>query len=288
MQLSRRLFLASAGALPLLATTPSIARTRPWYQKMRRCGEINFDETGTGPLDVAACVEYWSILKVDALLVSAGGKMAYYPTNIPGHHRSERIGARDLFGDFAMAAKARGIRVVARLDCNLAHQETLQLRPEWFVRSPGGQPVKQDGSPWLYQTCMFTGYFTRNAYRRSSAEMNSLAATSMASSATGGPAPASLPRAVARPACGSRRGTQLHSPNSIWRACWKSGSCGTTRPRRKRLTACTQAAWEQTYEPPRACRDSQEWQTGSTRNNRTPPAPHPSGTARSRAALPNP
>ncbi len=160
MQLSRRHFLASAGALPLLATTSSIARTRPWYQKMRRCGEIDFDKTDIGPLDVAACVDYWSSLKVDALLVSAGGKMAYYPTNIPGQHRSERIGARDLFGDFAMAAKARGIRVVARLDCNLAHQETLQLRPEWFVRSPGGQPVKQDGSPWLYQTCMFTGYFT--------------------------------------------------------------------------------------------------------------------------------
>ena len=44
MQLSRRHFLASASALPLLAT-PSITRTRPWYQRMRRCGEIDFDET---------------------------------------------------------------------------------------------------------------------------------------------------------------------------------------------------------------------------------------------------
>ena len=97
---------------------------------------------------------------MDALLVSAGGAMAFYPTKIPGHHRSESLGEGDLFGDFAKGAKERGIRVVARLDCNLAYEETLQLRPEWFVRTADGRPAKQSESPRLYQTCMFTSYFT--------------------------------------------------------------------------------------------------------------------------------
>jgi hypothetical protein len=127
---------------------------------MRRCGEINFDEAEPAQLDIATWMEDCGSSKLDVLLLNAGGMTAFYPTKIPGHHRSDSLGERDLFGDFAKAAKARGIRVVARLDCNLAHQVALQLRPEWFVRTAGGQPVTQNESTRLYQTCMFTGYFT--------------------------------------------------------------------------------------------------------------------------------
>jgi len=161
MQLSRRHFLVCGSALPLLATTPPIVRPgQAWYQTMRRCGQVDFEEVDEGRLDISERLEYWSSLKVDAMLVSAGGATAFYPTKVPGHHRSESLGDGDLFGDFAKAAKARGIRVVARLDCNLAYDETLRLRPEWFVRAADGRPAKHSDSPRLYQTCMFTGYFT--------------------------------------------------------------------------------------------------------------------------------
>ena len=160
MQLSRRHFLATGTALPLLAVPQASRPGQAWYQKMRRCGQVNFNEMDPGRLDIAQWVDYWSSLKLDALLLNAGGIMAFYPTKIPGHHRSQFLGGGDLFGDFTKAAKARGIRVVARLDCNLAYEETLQLRPEWFVRSADGQPVKHSESPWLFQTCMFSSYFT--------------------------------------------------------------------------------------------------------------------------------
>src|ERR1019366_5320879 len=139
MQLSRRHFLATGTALPLLAVPQASRPGQAWYQRMRRCGQVNFNEMDPGRLDIAQWVDYWSSLKLDALLLNAGGI---------------------IFGDFTKAAKARGIRVVARLDCNLAYQETLQLRPEWFVRSADGQPVKHSESPWLFQTCMFSTYFT--------------------------------------------------------------------------------------------------------------------------------
>jgi Hypothetical glycosyl hydrolase 6/Beta-galactosidase trimerisation domain len=160
MDVSRRHFLLTGAALPAIAEPPSPDPQPPWYTKMRRCGQVNFNEQDPQKLDIAQWLDFWTSLKLDALLLNAGGIMAFYPTHIPYHHRSQYLGDRDLFGDFTKAAKARGIRVVARLDCNLAYEEALNARPEWFQRRADGQPVRHSESPWLYATCMFTSYFT--------------------------------------------------------------------------------------------------------------------------------
>jgi hypothetical protein len=160
MKLSRRHLLISSTALPLFGAKQSARSATPWYQNMRRCGQVNFNQQDPQKLDIAPWVDYWSSLKLDALLLNAGGIVAFYPTRIPYHHRSQFLGDRDLFGDFAKAAKSRGIRVVARLDCNQAFEEALNAHPEWFRRQAGGQPVLHAESPELFATCMFTSYFT--------------------------------------------------------------------------------------------------------------------------------
>jgi hypothetical protein len=160
MELSRRHLLMTSTALPFLGAAQSAGSATPWYQNMRRCGQVNFNQQDPQNLDIASWVDYWSSLKLDALLLNAGGIMAFYPTKIPYHHRSQFLGDRDLFGDFAKAAKSRGIRVVARLDCNQAFEEALDAHPEWFRRQADGQPVRHAESPELFATCMFTSYFT--------------------------------------------------------------------------------------------------------------------------------
>ena len=127
---------------------------------MRRCGQVNFNQQDPQKLDIAPWMDYWSSLKLDALLLNAGGIVAFYPTRIPYHPRSQFLGDRDLFGDFAKAAKSRGMRVVARLDCNQAFEEALTAHPEWFRRQADGQPIRHAESPELFATCMFTSYFT--------------------------------------------------------------------------------------------------------------------------------
>jgi hypothetical protein len=144
-----------------LFAAPQAGQSRvPWYQKMRRCGQINFNERDPQALDINAWLDYWTSLKLDALLLNAGGIVAFYPTKIPYHHRSQYLGNRDLFGDFTKAAKKRGLRVVARLDCNWAYEEALKAHPEWFERRSSGEPVRHDESTWLYRTCMFSTYFS--------------------------------------------------------------------------------------------------------------------------------
>ena len=79
----------------------------PWYATMRRCGQTNFNERDPIELDIDWWVRCWSSLKLDALLLNAGGIMAFYPTEIPYHHRSQFLGNRDLFGDFHQGRQSR-------------------------------------------------------------------------------------------------------------------------------------------------------------------------------------
>lgn len=135
-------------------------RVTPWYATMRRCGQINYNERDPLTIDANAWADYWQSLKVDAVLLNGGGIVAFYPTQIPYHHRSQFLGNRDLFGEMVAAMKRRGMRAVARMDCNLGYEDALEAHPEWFERNRDGSPRRHSESPWLFSTCMFSTYFT--------------------------------------------------------------------------------------------------------------------------------
>ena len=111
--ITRRDFLAATSASFVTAAIGSpaaIAPERPWYATMRRCGQLNLNERDPLTLDVSSWLEYWASLKLDALLLNGGGIVAFYPTAVPYHHRSEFLGSRDLFGELATATKSRNMR----------------------------------------------------------------------------------------------------------------------------------------------------------------------------------
>ncbi len=146
---------------PHLAGVPQDKDRVPWYATMRRCGQTNFNERDPIELNIPWWIDYWTSLEIDALLLNGGGIMAFYPTKIPYQYRSQFLGAHDLFGDFTKAAKAKGIRVVARLDCNYVYEDAYKAHPEWIERHKNGDPVTGPESPWLYKTCMYSTYFTQ-------------------------------------------------------------------------------------------------------------------------------
>ena len=134
----------------------------PWHQRIRRIGQLNFNERDPVELDVEAWADYWASLKVDAVLVSVTGILAFYPTQVPFHRRSKFLGDRDLFGACAAAAKKRGMRVIARLSPDLNWEDALQAHPEWFMRDAGGGFLPHAEEPRLYRTCTFSTYFTEH------------------------------------------------------------------------------------------------------------------------------
>jgi hypothetical protein len=159
MELNRREFMAIpgvAGAGSLLSEEAGL----PWHQTIRRVGQLNMTEHDPAVMNVEEWANYWAGLKVDAVLVSVTGILAFYPTRVPFHRRAKFLGDRDFFGECCAAAKKRGLRVIARMSPDLNWKDALDAHPEWFERDAQGNPRTTADDPRLYRTCMFTTYFT--------------------------------------------------------------------------------------------------------------------------------
>jgi len=157
---SRREFIAFGGA-SALASPAGGAESKPWHQRVRRIGQVNFSEHDVVDADIEGWADYWAEVKVDAVQINVTGMIAFYPTEVPFHKRSRYLNNRDFFGECCRAAKIRGIRVIARFSPDLQWEDALNAHPEWFLRDRDGRPVPPfSRTPGLYQTCMFSPYYS--------------------------------------------------------------------------------------------------------------------------------
>jgi hypothetical protein len=159
MDINRRELLLLPGAIAA-ESLMAAESTAPWHQKIHRVGQVNMTERDVLDLNVEQWADYWAAAKVDAVLVSVTGILAFYPTRVPFHKRGQFLGDRDFFGVCCAAARKRGIRVIARMSPDLNWEDAVKAHPEWFERDQQGNAVKHTEDPRLYRTCMFTTYFT--------------------------------------------------------------------------------------------------------------------------------
>ena len=156
--MDRRTLLKTGLAVPLLSV--GAASESSWPRRFRRIGQLNFTEHDPVELNVEAWADYWASLKVDVVLVSVTGIIAYYQTKVPFHRKSKYLGDRDLFGECCTAAKKRGIRVIARTSPDLNWEDALQAHSEWFMRDEQGRVPPHHEDPRLFPTCTFSTYMT--------------------------------------------------------------------------------------------------------------------------------
>jgi hypothetical protein len=157
--MDRRDFMILPGAL-MAGSFVEAAGDVPWHQKLRRVGQLNMTERDMIDLDIPQWADYWASAKVDAVLVSVTGILAYYPSKVPFHRHGQFLGNRDFFGECCTAAKKRGIRVIARMSPDLNWEDAVQAHPEWFERNAQGEVVHHNEDRRLFRTCMFTTYYT--------------------------------------------------------------------------------------------------------------------------------
>ena len=98
---TRRGFLlegaALAAAIALDAPAQEPGQPLPWYRRAYRWGQTNITEKDPVRYDIPWWRSFWKRTEVQAVIINAGGIVAYYPSKFPLHHRAEFLNGRDLF-----------------------------------------------------------------------------------------------------------------------------------------------------------------------------------------------
>jgi hypothetical protein len=163
--ISRREFLqvsAAAGAFASVgfAGVPAPPQTPPqgWFDRPMRWVQLTLVENDPGRFDPQFWLDYFKRLHADAATLSAGGIVAYYPTQVPLHHRSAWLGDSDPFGALVTGCRAQDMNVVARVDPHAVRDEVRQAHPDWIAVQADGQPRRHWANPELWVTCALGPY----------------------------------------------------------------------------------------------------------------------------------
>lgn len=129
-----------------------------WADEPMRWSQLTLSERDAATIDVDFWLDYFQTIRSDGVCLSAGGYVAYYPTDVPYHHRSRWLGERDPFGELVEGCRRQGMAVLARTDPHAVHEDAFRAHPEWVQRGPDGQarPHWSMAGAWL--TCMLGAY----------------------------------------------------------------------------------------------------------------------------------
>jgi hypothetical protein len=165
--LSRRQFLKStalAGAAVTLteftprlfaseASPASPTQTPSWVDKPMRWAQLTLVEDDPGKFDLPFWIDYFKRTKSDAVCLSGGGCVAYYPTQVPFHHRSAWLGDRDVLGDLVTGCRKLGMIVIARTDPHATYNDVAEAHPDWIAVDAEGNKRRHWASPEMWVTC---------------------------------------------------------------------------------------------------------------------------------------
>ena len=109
-------------------------------------------------------VEYWIDLfrrtRADAVTLAAGGYVAYYPTDVPYHHRSAWLrDGQDLLGDLVERCRGLGMKYIfARTDAHAVHDDARAAHPEWVAVDEHGEQRRHWAHSGAWLTCSLGPY----------------------------------------------------------------------------------------------------------------------------------
>lgn len=151
------------GAAFALTAGPAMARlltdeNDTWYNKPMRWAQLTLVENDPGTFDPDFWLSYFKQIHADAACLSAGGIVAYYPTEVPLHHRSNWLGDADPFGYLVSGCRKMGMSIMARTDPHAARQDVLEAHPDWIAETANGEKRRHWANPDLWVTCALGPY----------------------------------------------------------------------------------------------------------------------------------
>lgn len=139
-------------------TKKSKERALPWYRRVKRWGQTNLTEDDPARHNIDFWREQWKRTKIQGVIVNCGGIVAYYPSRFGLQYRAATLGDGDYYREFAEAAEAEGLTVVARMDINRATGEFYKAHPDWFCVDKEGNPMISQGR---YFSCVTSDYYKK-------------------------------------------------------------------------------------------------------------------------------
>jgi hypothetical protein len=131
---------------------------RLWWQDPFRMFQTNLREIDAG-LDVESVLDYLEDFGADTWLLSVGGILSNYPTDLEFQTRNPYLAERpsgDLVGDAVKAAARRGIRVMGRMDFSKIDHRRAEAHPDWCFVGPSGARQVYNG---LTSVCPSGDYY---------------------------------------------------------------------------------------------------------------------------------
>jgi hypothetical protein len=129
-----------------------------WYDRPMRWAQLAFVEDDPGNYDQAFWLDYFRRVHADAACLSAGGVVAFYPTELPLQKRSSWLGDHDAFGDLLAGCRRMNMNVVARTDSHACWQKVFDEHPDWIMVDATGRKVRHPSDPSYWLTCALGPY----------------------------------------------------------------------------------------------------------------------------------
>ncbi|MFC2124140.1 alpha-amylase family protein [Bacteroidota bacterium] len=165
--MERRNFVKTSvmgGAYAIIASQPISAAAKPfgtdntWFDRPMRWAQLVLVENDPGTFDPDFWLDYFKKVHADAACLSAGGIVAYYPTNVPLHHRSAWLGTSDPFGYLVKGCRDMNMSVIARTDPHAVWENVNQDHPDWIQVEANGEKRRHWSNPKLWVTCALGPY----------------------------------------------------------------------------------------------------------------------------------
>ena len=140
------------------ATSSDSAPVPAWATKPMRWMQLTLVEDDPAHFDLDFWLDYFKRTRSDAVCLSGGGCVAYYPTEIPFHHRSAWLNNRDVLGELISGCRKLGMTVLVRTDPHGTYDDLKTAHPNWIATDAEGKPRRHWSSPEMWVTCAYGPY----------------------------------------------------------------------------------------------------------------------------------
>jgi hypothetical protein len=135
----------------------------PWFQQPLRIMHTVLRETDAEEYDVDIVTNYVLKSGANALCVNAGGITDFWKNPLSAANLNPFLKGRDMLKEISAACKAKGIRIMGRVDFRGVVPEVYERHPDWFAKNQDQSPMMMTYTrPHLHIACYSTPY--RNDY----------------------------------------------------------------------------------------------------------------------------